>query len=1112
MTSFEEVDHALRARIENHRRTGDRNEITADTAEDLAARLAGAAPSTADAHLRFSTTLGWFHLARFALDPTEANYLELVRSVYFFEQVAQDTARLPDALKNLVGPSAKPDTQAEFATGLMRYALATTEPVVLDLGTRLLDTALAATPVKHRHRASRLSTCGIAHRLVFERTGDTAHLDKALALGEAAVEATSRRDADWPLHLSNLGTSHLISHKYRAGADDLDNAVEAFRRAADAIPTEKPEHAVMLPNLSSAYYERFLRSGHRNDLDQAILHGRTAVDRLPAGDDRIRALAILANSLRQRFRHDGDSRALDDAIGFGREVLTGLREDQPEYRIVLANLGGCLQNRFTITGDPADLDDGIEASEAALVLTPVGAVDRAVVLTNLCAGYESRFTRSGVRADLDRAIELGEDAVESSPVDNRERAERMSNLADCYRTRFERAGAGDDLDRAIDLAERAVAIGADDQPGRAGMLSNLGASYFIRFGARRRPADLERSIELGAAAIACAPAGHPDRVNYLSNLGSALQSRFESAGTIDSAVEAVTLFRQALALAPVDHPRRATLVSNLGTTYLSLLAAGEKAPGQNDWKELVGHTRSLSTSSPSTQVKARYVVGQLAQRLGDLPVAVECFDNAIAMLPAVPPRESTWIDQEFTLAEHDGLISEAIAAHCAAADPAGALLAAEHGKAILLAAALDSRTDLTDLEERAPDLAARFRSTREHLDHEPTAGGAASIDLAQSIRARKKLWASYHELVREIRTRPGLASFLSPPTMSALLPAVASGPAILVNAAQHRSDAVIVDQRGEIRHVPLPCLTRRDLTTHLTDVLDITHLHSIRNTLRSGRVTRAMLGWLWDAAVEPIVDAIDQPTGPGAPAPHVWWMPSGLLGLLPLHAAGHPSRPGALDAVVSSYTPTLRILAHAGSRPRPAERRQLVVALEHTPDLPDLPGTVEEAKAIRPDDAHRLLDREATVDTVKHAIVSATWAHFACHARLDGTSSSRGGLCLADGVLPLAEITKLDLHEAELAYLSACQTAAAGWRHPDEALHLASAFQLAGFRHVIASFWPLRDHLAATAAADFYTTLAKYTESDHDGASRTLNRVSKALRERHPDDPHLWAPLMHCGA
>ncbi|MER7723089.1 CHAT domain-containing protein [Streptomyces sp. NPDC096323] len=74
--------------------------------------------------------------------------------------------------------------------------------------------------------------------------------------------------------------------------------------------------------------------------------------------------------------------------------------------------------------------------------------------------------------------------------------------------------------------------------------------------------------------------------------------------------------------------------------------------------------------------------------------------------------------------------------------------------------------------------------------------------------------------------------------------------------------------------------------------------------------------------------------GPGQP--RVWWVPTGSLALLPVHAAGH--RDGSrtlLDRVISSYTPTVRSLNTArAAPPAPAgPRTPLAVTLSRTPGL-----------------------------------------------------------------------------------------------------------------------------------------------------------------------------------
>jgi CHAT domain-containing protein len=240
-------------------------------------------------------------------------------------------------------------------------------------------------------------------------------------------------------------------------------------------------------------------------------------------------------------------------------------------------------------------------------------------------------------------------------------------------------------------------------------------------------------------------------------------------------------------------------------------------------------------------------------------------------------------------------------------------------------------------------------------------------------------------------------------------------------------------------------------------------------------------------------------------------VPGGQLSLLPLHAAGTPGGASALDHVVSSYAPTVRALLHHRRRPPATERTQLAVAVPHTPGLPDLPGTAAEAAYLGTEHTGTvtLQGGQATVDAVLAALPRATWAHFGCHAGNHPVRASRSGLHLYDGVLPVPDISALRLRTAELAYLSACSTAQGSHVLTDEAIPLASAFHLAGFRHVVATLWQVDDAIAARAARRFYQLLDGSPTAE--GAAVVLHQVTQELRDRHPGEPDRWAAFVHTG-
>ncbi|MGH3992050.1 MAG: CHAT domain-containing protein, partial [Pseudonocardiaceae bacterium] len=265
---------------------------------------------------------------------------------------------------------------------------------------------------------------------------------------------------------------------------------------------------------------------------------------------------------------------------------------------------------------------------------------------------------------------------------------------------------------------------------------------------------------------------------------------------------------------------------------------------------------------------------------------------------------------------------------------------------------------------------------------------------------------------------------------------------------------------------------------------------------------RQHLGWLWDTVAGPVLTSLGHasPPGPDMAWPRIWWCPTGPLTVLPLHAAGHHPRhqrsdnPASADTVpdrvISSYTPTLTALlrAHTASTPT-GPPRLLAIGMPTTPgagDLQAIPAELDRIHArcrittrLQSPIRHRLgqglstdSGTQPTTATVLAELPHHAWVHLSCHGSQHVTDPTESAFWLTDGPLRITDlIEQHDPGPRELAFLSACQTAAGSPRAFDEAIHLAAAMQLLGYRHVIATLWSIYDSTAPDVADTFYSTL-----------------------------------------
>jgi CHAT domain-containing protein len=138
----------------------------------------------------------------------------------------------------------------------------------------------------------------------------------------------------------------------------------------------------------------------------------------------------------------------------------------------------------------------------------------------------------------------------------------------------------------------------------------------------------------------------------------------------------------------------------------------------------------------------------------------------------------------------------------------------------------------------------------------------------------------------------------------------------------------------------------------------------------------------------------------------------------------------------------------------------LGIAAEHAqdPSLPSLHHVAAEAQhlvrlASEIGAPLSLVDSMATKQEVLAMFESANIVHLACHGVQHPTEPHKSRFCLSSGNLTVSELMDMNLKNASIAFLSACETAKGDQKYADEAVHLAATMLFAGFTSVVATMW-----------------------------------------------------------
>ncbi|TFK27629.1 hypothetical protein FA15DRAFT_586072 [Coprinopsis marcescibilis] len=1013
----------------------------------------------------------------------------------------------------------------------------------------------------------------------FERIGDISDLKEAIKVHTDGVSLTSPSSPTLPHILTYLGISYQLLFDQTGNRDYLEQAIELQRKSIGLTPESHQLLPRRLTNLANSIGVQYQHTSISSDVEDAIGLLRRAVlltsDNDPAQPGQLMNLGVLFES---RFRQTGQLSDIEESIRLGRKAVLLMPKGHPGLPALLMNLGGFLLGCFEQTGDLSHLHQAIRERQRAAHILPSDHAMRWMTLDSLGSAFLRCFDHTGDFSDIEEAVKALAEAVLLIPEGHRtEKHGCVNNLGLAYRRRFELNNNLPDIDKSIAMHKSAFSlIPNDDHPQAISHYLNLGTSLFRRFQRSLKASDINEGILMLQGAVNLAPSGHPELHSILNVIGHAYSGRYETSTDPADAEKAIEAHQRALSITPPHHANRPGMRFTLGHAFFSRF---EKTGNQDDLNASLFQYKCAALSDvgpPSVRLQAAL---SWATRLHTFtPTSPELLDSygvAVRLISLVGGLGDTIERRHTQLAEVSDITLQAAAAACLAKRPDKAVEWLDQGRCLVWNQLKLLRTPLLELQEQHPKHAERLTSTAKKLELAGSrstlegVGAKASpsekVSMANEVFAHTELAKEWDSLLAEVRGFAKFENFLQPSPISSLLENLPdSGPIVVVNVHKTRCDALaLIVGLDEPLLIPLLEFTlekaqklREDIFFQLdrcgvrmrgmpisgrdgqeddgSDIGESRKPHQGAESSRSAGMVCQALAQLWKELVKPILDALAiTPSKGHIPLTRLWWCVTGPLAFLPIHAAGIYGVEGGCtiaDYVVSSYIPTIGMLTDRikNSRDIDNDLCGLLLASPEASGLSTLPGTSTEVESINElfdNNKMRVLPLKGSTATTSAALQNMethSSIHFACHATQDTKAPLNSGFFFTDGRLDLSTIIKRNLKNADLAFLSACETSTGDARLTEEAVHLAAGMLAAGYRGVVSTMWSIFDSQAPKVAKDFYEHLLKANGAGNGGqnqldskhAAVALHQAIGKLRERIGDSEMSlisWVPYVHFG-
>ncbi|KZV66267.1 hypothetical protein PENSPDRAFT_755835 [Peniophora sp. CONT] len=1024
---------------------------------------------------------------------------------------------------------------------------------------------IALTSDAHPGKPSSLSSLGSALQMRFDRLGELEDIEAAVSFHQLAVDLTLDGQPLKASYLNNLGISLRYRYERLASLEDLEASISAHNRALELVSEGHPDKPAYLANLGSSYKNRFQRLGELNDIDAAVLVSRNALILTPNNHPKEPSRSNwLGNALSLRFSMRGELQDINDAISAHRSAVERTPDGHNDKPDALNNLGRALLARFDFLGELEDLDAAIPAFRRSSDLISNNDSRKSTSLSNFGSSLDARFLSLGQIEDLETAILAHRRAVSLIPDNHARKPSCLNNLGSSLFGRYRRFKQRNDLEAVITAVRSAADLTAETHVDKPSRLSNIGYCLRRRFEDFGELADIDDAILTQRRVIDLVPDDdHPRKPWYLNHLGNSLRLRFKRLSELKDIEAAITAQRLAVRLALENDPYKPLFLSDLGQSLLQFFEHGKMPDGFSAAMQSFMRAITRPLGPPLIRLGAALSCILMTSAHPTFSSTEQTLSAYRSILNTLP--EIVWLGHGVSQRYNESakyqlgfLVNAAVSAAIDAKALPLAVESFEAGRSLIWSQMLALRAPLKELEQHHHTLAGSLHAIRSQLrktSHLPLTLQSQRVELfednisslAENVIAERhrEVVYNYERLLSQVRACVGFENFLRPIFLSCLrsMSGCLDDYVVLINIELTRCDALILIDDQEAKLVILPDITH-EIVQNMCALWKMCLQRQGVRLQRGDRGTKwveddeggeqhdwmRVLGTLWRLIVSPILKAFDlmKPTS-GHRLPHVTWCPTGSLTQLPLHAAGlynTQDGPRVYDYIISSYTPSLSALQRCrdGVQEGLAAPKVLVVTQPNTPraglaPLPFVSTECEHLRAILPiGHKHTFLEHEeGTVESTLNVVGWYPWVHFACHGSQKLGDPTQSAFELYDAPLTLSTLMGTVADNAELAFLSACQTAKGDESIPEESAHLAAGMLAVGFKGVVATTWTIQDSDAPVIVKAYYTKLLELrssgtVEKGQTGAAFALHEAASHLRQEVGEDKfERWIPFVHFG-